>query len=162
MVRLPSTGTGTFTDWHMFLIFAVLMPATATACTPSRAGSTSPDWTNVWPSRLSAETLNCWPETANEAASTPLAIITVIAPAMPTVGTMTSAKRFHLVPPSTWAPIASFMRYSSTSGWDGSSTRRTAACGRGDPGAAVGYGSDERPLPTRWGPAAAIASRIVG
>ena len=50
-------------------------------------------------------TLNCWPDTLNDAASAPCARATPIAAVAATLGTMTTANRFHLVPPRTWDSI---------------------------------------------------------
>src|SRR5690606_20366329 len=50
-------------------------------------------------------TLNDWPETLNEAARAPCARATPIAAVAATLGTMTTANRFHLVPPRTWDSI---------------------------------------------------------
>ena len=89
------------------------MPETATkwffgsaglAGLPPFSVARPPYWTKPVPSSLSAETLNCWPETLNDAAIAPVAWPKTMAPAMKVAGTTTVAKRFHRVRPFTALP----------------------------------------------------------
>lgn len=98
------------TDWHMLLIVASLKPETATGCLvglPLRSVPSArlPYCTKSWPTNWSAETLKLCPDTLNDAASAPCARATPIAAVAATLGTMTTAKRFHLVPPRAWDSI---------------------------------------------------------
>src|SRR3954447_24443291 len=65
-------------------------------------------WVKPWPTSLSADSLNCVPETEKLAASAPLARARTRPPAT-TVGTPTAtAKRRQLVRPYAASPCASF------------------------------------------------------
>src|SRR3954471_23999033 len=102
--------SGVTTDWQRPLIDADLNAETATGWAvflPSRVypESTAPYCEKPLPFSSSAVTLNCWPDTLNDAARAPCARATPIAAVAATLGTMTTANRFHLVPPRTWDSI---------------------------------------------------------
>src|SRR6185437_3902813 len=110
---------GTFTDWQRLDSEALVMPETATgwflgsdgsgmplgSVRPPFSWAKPPYWTNPLPSSWSAETLNCEPDTENDAAIAPLAIPKTMAPAATTAGTMIAANRRHLVRPCTTVPL---------------------------------------------------------
>jgi hypothetical protein len=109
---------GTLTDWHRLLSVALEMPLTVTAWFLGSVGSgmpfgrilapfsdaKPPYCTKPVPSSLSADTLNCDPDTENDAAIAPFAMPKTMAAAAATAGTITAAKRRHLVRPCTALP----------------------------------------------------------
>ena len=106
----PMTGRWVTTDWHRWSSSAVLMAVTATGRrSPLAFASTLPYWANPSPLRLSAETLNCCPETANDAASAPLARAMPRAAVPARAGTDSTANFRQLMRPVTGLPCASFI-----------------------------------------------------
>src|SRR6266508_6020628 len=107
MTRLSGRPV-TFTDWQRSNSLALAMPETAVAWffgssglagLPPFSAMKPPYWTKPVPSSRLADTLNVEPDTENDAAIAPLAMPTTMAPAATTAGTITAAKRRHLVRP---------------------------------------------------------------
>src|SRR6185369_12961602 len=94
---------GTDTDWQRLLSVAESIVAVATGIDcPLLVLSRPPNCLKPVPSNLSAETLNDWPETVNDAAIAPFAIPSTTPTTASDAGTIMMPNRFHRVRPCTW------------------------------------------------------------